>query len=387
MAATQVEGETLLEEDFTEDLGWRTVSSRKSRATTKPGLGDGGARSEMPERRGAGEWRKGLVIKNRIVKASRMPPMPEEHIKIVIRPRGGLNLEKVSPPTLVEVAAQPEARPPGLTRLRAASAPAERVSSLRSMCVVIGIRIRIAQLERENRSLKAAVDGLVKEIAELRRGLPSGNSGSIGQASKHDDRVEVPTSVEAAEGNMDDEETPAPKKRALSSMVQPQGKVRSELKEMMVTLQESVNQVISRLERIEERENITDQRLCKIEVYLNETVVPVMERECSRTLAQQGTVYKNPILVRCTLGLRHQHRRLLLTLDESGLVMHALGGRPLPNSKRGLVAFDVPFSDYAAVYAVGNSLALWVLAAEAIGHRCCKGRQRRRGRHQPCIGR
>ncbi|KAH7950078.1 hypothetical protein HPB49_019436 [Dermacentor silvarum] len=97
MAATQVEGETLLEEDFTEDLGWRTVSSRKSRATTKPGLGDGGARSEMPERRGAGEWRKGLVIKNRIVKASRMPPMPEEHIKIVIRPRGGLNLEKVSP--------------------------------------------------------------------------------------------------------------------------------------------------------------------------------------------------------------------------------------------------------------------------------------------------
>ncbi|KAH7973718.1 hypothetical protein HPB49_004181 [Dermacentor silvarum] len=87
---------------------------------------------------------------------------------------------------------------------------------------------------------------------------------------------------------MDDEETPAPKKRALSSMVLPQGKVRSELKEMMAKLQESVNQIISGLERIEERENITDQRLCKIEVYLNETVVPVMERESSRTLAQQG---------------------------------------------------------------------------------------------------
>ncbi|KAH7958606.1 hypothetical protein HPB49_003211 [Dermacentor silvarum] len=53
----------------------------------------------MPERRGAGEWRGGLAIKNRIVKASRMPPMPEL-IKIVIRPRGGLNLEKVSPPTV-----------------------------------------------------------------------------------------------------------------------------------------------------------------------------------------------------------------------------------------------------------------------------------------------
>ncbi|KAH7934025.1 hypothetical protein HPB49_020655 [Dermacentor silvarum] len=298
MAATQVEGETLLAEDFTEDLGWRTVSSRKSRATTKPGLGDGGARSEMPERRGAGEWRKGLVIKNRIVKASRMPPMPEEHIKIVIRPRDGLNLEKVSPPTeraraelataaakASQLASAPQGSPRRRSRSRSLSrskqrpssgtpvtgsrsvsrearvrfpaagggggtaggqttwadkgkggiSTGERVSRLRSMCVVIGIRIGLRNW-RENRSLKAAVDGLVKEIAELRRGLPSGNSGSLGQASKHDDRVEVPTSVEAAEGKMDDEETPAPKKRALSSMVQPQGKVRSELKEMMATL-------------------------------------------------------------------------------------------------------------------------------------------------------
>ncbi|KAH7933110.1 hypothetical protein HPB49_008338 [Dermacentor silvarum] len=560
MAATQVEQETLLAEDFTEDLGWRTVSSRKSRATTKPGLGDGGARSEIPQRRGAGEWREGLVIKNRIVKASRMPPMPEEHIKIVIRPRGGLNLEKVSPPTvgraIVEAAGLSTEQtnedvicPNFMQNILVASTPersnAERYVRLRSIrvadkdfevsayetaphttckgvirivdimdgpaalernivndrnplamavkrikstgsviivfdglrvpnfvryrptlvrcylyrkqvdvCYVCGklghradvcpapdclqcrgcgarnpeedhncvpcgklcggrhltadkqcrqryqlpyvVRVRrqeraraelataaaeasqlasapqgsprrrsrsrsrsrskqrpssetpatgsrsvsrearvrfpaagggggaaggkttwadkakggistgrareqtqehvcgnrdkdmIAQLERENRSLKAAVDGLVKEIAERRRGLPSGNSGSLEQASRHDDRVEVPTSVEAAEGKMDDEETPAPKKRALSSMVQPQGKVRSELKEMMATLQESVNQVISRLERIEERENITNQRLCKIEVYLNETVVPVMERESSRTLAQQG---------------------------------------------------------------------------------------------------
>lgn len=100
MAVMQVDGDVLPAKDFTEDLGWRTVSSRKSRVMAKPGLGDGGTRSEMPERRGAGEWRGGLVIKNRIVKASRMPPMPEEHIKIVIRPRGGLNLEKVSPPTV-----------------------------------------------------------------------------------------------------------------------------------------------------------------------------------------------------------------------------------------------------------------------------------------------
>ena len=100
MAAMQVEGAVLPAEEFTEDLGWRTVPSRKSRAMTRPGLGDDGSQGEMAERRGAGERRRGLVIKQRIVKASRMPPMPEEHIKIVIRPRGGLNLEEVSPTTV-----------------------------------------------------------------------------------------------------------------------------------------------------------------------------------------------------------------------------------------------------------------------------------------------
>ncbi|KAH7982188.1 hypothetical protein HPB52_003380 [Rhipicephalus sanguineus] len=39
----------------------------------------------------------GYKLKNRIVRASRMPPMPKEHIKIVIRPRGGLNITKTGP--------------------------------------------------------------------------------------------------------------------------------------------------------------------------------------------------------------------------------------------------------------------------------------------------
>ncbi|KAL1426746.1 hypothetical protein MTO96_018061 [Rhipicephalus appendiculatus] len=39
----------------------------------------------------------GGAFNTRIVKASRMPQLPEEHHKIVIRPRGGLNLSKVPP--------------------------------------------------------------------------------------------------------------------------------------------------------------------------------------------------------------------------------------------------------------------------------------------------
>lgn len=558
MAAMHVEGQELLPKDFNEDLGWRTVSSRRSRALTKPGLGDGGSQSEMPERKGAGEHR-GLVIKKRIVKASRMPPMPEEHIKIVIRPRGGLNLEKVSSTTVgsavvdaaglsteqtkediicpnfkqnILVASTPERsnaeRYVRLKSIRMAdkyfevsayeTAPhttckgvirnvditdgpatlernivndrnplamaAKRIKNTRSVIVVFdGLRVpnfvrygptlvrcflyrkqvdicyvcsklghradvcpapdclecrgrgalnpekdhncvpccklcggrhltadkrcrqryqlpyvvrvrrqeraraeiaaeqeaaeaaqlahqhskghsrsrscsrsrqrpatgtpeaksrsvsreahvrfpaagggggaagghttwadkakgftttgrareqcqehvgsntdkdRIAQLERENHSLKEAIEGLTKEIAELRSALPSGNSDSLSQGSKHDDPVEVPRSVEVAEENMADEKTPAPKKRALSSKVRAQGKVGSELKEMMLTLQESVNKVITRLEQIEDQEMNTVQRLGKIEVYLNETVVPAMEREYSQRVAQQG---------------------------------------------------------------------------------------------------
>ncbi|XP_075551137.1 uncharacterized protein LOC142584773 [Dermacentor variabilis] len=70
------------------------------------------------------------------------------------------------------------------------------------------------------------------------------------------------------------------------------------------------------------------------------------------------------------LPARHQHRRLLLALEESGLVNRILGGRPRPNSKTSHVAFDIPFSDYAAVYAVGSILALLTLAVEVI----CRGR-------------
>ncbi|KAH7940410.1 hypothetical protein HPB49_000055 [Dermacentor silvarum] len=41
-------------------------------------------------------------LKRRIVKASRMPELPEEHRKIIVRPRGGRNLIKVSTTALGE---------------------------------------------------------------------------------------------------------------------------------------------------------------------------------------------------------------------------------------------------------------------------------------------
>ncbi|KAH7979214.1 hypothetical protein HPB49_008724 [Dermacentor silvarum] len=39
----------------------------------------------------------GDKLKSKIIRASRMPPMPKEHAKIIIRPRGGLNIAKTGP--------------------------------------------------------------------------------------------------------------------------------------------------------------------------------------------------------------------------------------------------------------------------------------------------
>ncbi|KAH7945080.1 hypothetical protein HPB49_006171 [Dermacentor silvarum] len=39
----------------------------------------------------------GDKLKRKIIRASWMPPMPNEHAKIIIRPRGGLNIAKTGP--------------------------------------------------------------------------------------------------------------------------------------------------------------------------------------------------------------------------------------------------------------------------------------------------
>ncbi|KAH7949048.1 hypothetical protein HPB49_004510 [Dermacentor silvarum] len=99
MAETRMEDEdaTGLEENE-EDLGWQIVTSRKSRSTRRIS-GDGKTTPQSQQEQGNNSKNKGpttTTFKNRIVKASRMPQLPQEHSKIVIRPRGGLNLSKVS---------------------------------------------------------------------------------------------------------------------------------------------------------------------------------------------------------------------------------------------------------------------------------------------------
>ncbi|XP_070381750.1 uncharacterized protein [Dermacentor albipictus] len=85
------------EDNNEEDFGWQVATGRRSRAGKK----SSNAANATPSTSQASGGSKGPAtntgsIKYRIVKASRMPQLPEEHRKIIIRPRGGLNLSKVS---------------------------------------------------------------------------------------------------------------------------------------------------------------------------------------------------------------------------------------------------------------------------------------------------
>ncbi|KAH6941008.1 hypothetical protein HPB50_012029 [Hyalomma asiaticum] len=84
-----------------EDLGWQVVTGRRSHSgKNSDAANETLGNSQAPGRdaatgHGMGRATTTGTIKNRIVKASRMPQLPEEHRKIIIRPRGGLNMSKV----------------------------------------------------------------------------------------------------------------------------------------------------------------------------------------------------------------------------------------------------------------------------------------------------
>ncbi|KAH7939356.1 hypothetical protein HPB52_011386 [Rhipicephalus sanguineus] len=90
-----VEGEELLPEMFSEDLGWQTAvarrSSRRAAGTVESKKEDvRPSASTSAGHRQNGEWNK-----KRVIKAGRMPPLPKDDAKIIIRPRGGLDVSKV----------------------------------------------------------------------------------------------------------------------------------------------------------------------------------------------------------------------------------------------------------------------------------------------------
>ncbi|XP_072140743.1 E3 SUMO-protein ligase ZBED1-like [Dermacentor andersoni] len=110
MADTRMDDELSSEtEDGEERMGWQVVTNRRSRSAKKS-WGAGGAANLIRESQGKEIANKGAAgadkLKRRIVKASRMPQLPEERRKIIVRPRGGLNLNKLCNTSNLEVTRQ-----------------------------------------------------------------------------------------------------------------------------------------------------------------------------------------------------------------------------------------------------------------------------------------
>ncbi|KAL3196929.1 hypothetical protein MRX96_015009 [Rhipicephalus microplus] len=80
------------------NTGWKVVSSRKTnkeRAETTATFMQ--QKKNHPSSGQVSSSRTPLNIMNRMIRASRMPSLPEDNIKIVFRPKGGLNIQKIGP--------------------------------------------------------------------------------------------------------------------------------------------------------------------------------------------------------------------------------------------------------------------------------------------------
>ncbi|KAL1431996.1 hypothetical protein MTO96_013666 [Rhipicephalus appendiculatus] len=94
----QVHGEDISEEEFSQDQGWQSAGARRAGAKTR--TADSNAPSPQPgARRGKSA---GAALKSKVLRAGKMPSLPRDDIKIVIRPRGGLNISKIGAATVAD---------------------------------------------------------------------------------------------------------------------------------------------------------------------------------------------------------------------------------------------------------------------------------------------
>lgn len=98
--SVEVIGEDISADAITEEAGWKTAGTRRSRPRHREAdlTNDIDARTNAL---GTGQQgAKSRNVKGKVIKAGRMPKLPKEEIKIVVRPQGGLDIVKVGAPTV-----------------------------------------------------------------------------------------------------------------------------------------------------------------------------------------------------------------------------------------------------------------------------------------------
>ncbi|KAL1484862.1 hypothetical protein MTO96_032327 [Rhipicephalus appendiculatus] len=93
-AAVLMDGEDLPPEEFGEEHGWRSAEVKKNSRRTDACATERAAACGENARGHLNATEKALNLKNKVIKSSRMPRLPSEHWKIIVRPRGGLDVAK-----------------------------------------------------------------------------------------------------------------------------------------------------------------------------------------------------------------------------------------------------------------------------------------------------
>ncbi|KAH8039372.1 hypothetical protein HPB51_005998 [Rhipicephalus microplus] len=81
-------------EEFGEEHDWRFIAVKKSSRRTNASATERATACGGNATGHSSATRKALNLKNKVIKSSRIPRLPSEHWKIILRPRGGLDVEK-----------------------------------------------------------------------------------------------------------------------------------------------------------------------------------------------------------------------------------------------------------------------------------------------------
>ncbi|KAH6926783.1 hypothetical protein HPB50_022168 [Hyalomma asiaticum] len=245
----QVHGEDISEEEFSQDQGWQSAGARRAGAKTR--TADSNAPSPQPDSRRTNSG--GAALKSKVLRAGKMPSLPRDDIKIVIRPRGGLNISKIGAAT-PRSSSRPRHDSSGRTRSRSRTPTTPKSKKKPTLSWAdkaregresprgddsprgsphakeLDERRRAnEQMRKENAHVKQEMSRLAAEMAEIRRLASSPPSAQPASAPVAMDTSEAP------------HRSSAPKRRAVENTEEEEtGSLLLELKDAFVAAQRNI---------------------------------------------------------------------------------------------------------------------------------------------------
>ncbi|KAL1476595.1 hypothetical protein MTO96_036400 [Rhipicephalus appendiculatus] len=93
-AAVIMDGKDIPMDEFREEHGWRSAKVKKKSRRTDACATERAAACSENARGHFNATGRAVNLKNKVIKSSRMPRLPSEHWKIIVRPTSGLDVAK-----------------------------------------------------------------------------------------------------------------------------------------------------------------------------------------------------------------------------------------------------------------------------------------------------